>query len=218
MEQFYHELIKKKIKDGKAKRVLNKEQYDKWIYKMIRDCIRNTGIHDGAIKDLASHPYVEQEKRMFWNMKVIYTNKRQRGNVLDHHQFMVYISEDGNYLRITNVINGKSGYSKKNTGDKFDAKIALAIAWARYCKNDIPICRTYITKEHLRNLSAGTVFYDTISGTKMKFVGTDPMNDINIIVWIIEDENRASLASIYPEDNKFSTKLNSLFTKEDDLE
>lgn len=137
---------------------VSKIEFDEWVSKMIRDCIHNTGIHDGAIKDLESYPYVEQHKRLFWNMKFIYTSKGQKGTVLEHHQFKVYISEDGNYLRITNVINGKSGYSKKNTGDKFDARVALAVAWARYCKNTIPKLKTYFTKEQFLDLENGNVF------------------------------------------------------------
>lgn len=196
---------------------VSKIEFDEWVSKMIRDCMHNTGIHDDAIKEIASYPYVEQHKRLFWNMNFIYTSKGQKGTALEHHQFMVYISEDGNYLRITNVINGKSGYSKKNTGDKFDAKIALAIAWARYCKNDIPIQENTLTMDQFKNLKSGTIIYDTLCGTKMKVVGVDPMNNENMIVWTFDecDGSRCHLESIFPQEGKYIFECKSLFRRDD---
>ena len=37
---------------------VSKTEFDEWVSRMILDCIRNTGIHDDAIKDLASFPNV----------------------------------------------------------------------------------------------------------------------------------------------------------------
>ena len=179
---------------------VSKTEFDEWVSRMILDCIRNTGIHDDAIKDLASFPNVEQTKRLFWNMNFIYTNKEQKGNVLKHHQFTVYITEDGNYLRITNVINGKSGYSKKNTGDKFDAKIALAVAWARYCKNTIPKRKTYFTKEQFLDLENGNVFYSN-NGQEFTVIGIEPHTKDMMVVYRERDRNLKEIVTIpYIED------------------
>ena len=179
---------------------VSKIEFNEWVSKMILDCIRNTGIHDGAIKDLASFPYVDQEKRLFWDMHIICMNKGHSGNVLRNHQFMVYISEDGNYLRLTNLINGKSGYSKKNTGDKFDAKIALAVAWARYCKNTIPKLKTYFTKEQFLDLENGNVFYSK-SGQKFIVIGIEPSTKDMMVVYRERDRNLKEIVTIpYIED------------------
>jgi hypothetical protein len=188
-----------------AKKV-SKIEFDEWVSKMILDCIKNTGIHDGAIKELASFPNVEQSKRLFWNMNFIYTNKGPKGTVLKHHQFMVYITEDGNYLRITNVINGKSGYSKKNTGDTFDAKIALAVAWARYCKNTIPKLKTYFTKEQFLDLENGNVFYSK-SGQKFVAIGVEPQTKDMMVVYRERDRNLKEIVTIPYIKDTYSFKI-----------
>ena len=184
---------------------VSKIEFDEWVSETIRDCIRNTGIHDGAIKELASYPYVDQDKKLFWNINFIYTNKGQEGTVLRYHQFMVYISEDGNYLRITNVINGKSGYSKKNTGDKFDARVALAVAWTRYCKNTIPKLKTYFTKEQFLDLENGNVFYSK-NGQKFIAIGIEPQTKDMMVVYRERDRNLKEIVTIPYIENTYSFK------------
>ncbi|MBO7212291.1 MAG: hypothetical protein J6V44_14995 [Methanobrevibacter sp.] len=174
---------------------VSKIKFDMWVSRMINDCIRNTGIHDRVIKDLASFPDVNYEKRLLWDMRVMYTNKGHSGNVLIHHQFMVYISEDENYLRLTNIVNGKSGYSKKNTFDKFDAKIALAVAWARYCKNTIPKLKTYLTKEQFLDLENGNIFYSK-NGQKFIAIGIEPQTKDMMVVYREKDKNLKEIVTI----------------------
>lgn len=187
---------------------VSKIKFDEWVSKMIRDCIRNTGIHDNAIKDLTSFPNVDLEKRLFWNMHVMYMNGGHSGNVLRNHQFMVYISEDGNYLRLTNIANGKSGYSKKNTFDKFDAKIALAVAWARYCKNTIPKLKTYLTKKQFLDLENGNIFYSK-SGQKFIAIGIEPQTKDMMVVYREKDKNLKEIVTIpyIPETYSFNKEL-----------
>lgn len=69
--------------------------------------------------------------------------------------FLTYIPHKGKLILI-NRYNGKSGYAKWDESIPFDGKIALAVAYARYCKIEIPKVRKYLTKENLSRFSLGS--------------------------------------------------------------
>lgn len=196
MELFYHELLKKKIKMGSQKRVLNKEQYNKWVYRMVRECNKVTNLHPQDVYDILNSTYSNIHIENLNGFCLSYDRQQRK-------------------IAIVNVKSGKKGWSKclKYDFDNYNANIALAIAWARYCKNDIPICEETLTRKQIKSLKSGTILYDTISGLKMKFVGIDPMNDENIIVWVFQDESRCSLESIVPYEDRYSFEIKRLFEK-----
>ena len=174
------------------KNIISKGKYEKWIRRMTHNCHKVSGFVSEDVTCL----YVGLDKSFAYRV--------QRGFIL---------SVNNGVLRIYNSRTGSYGWSKKSKKDKWDSRIALAIAWARYCKNEIPMCEERLTKDQIKGFKVGDIIYDTIAGMKMKFVGIDPMNGENIIVWVIQDENRASLESIYPEDGRYSSQCQSLFTK-----
>lgn len=94
------------------------------------------------------------------------------------------ISLNGNKLTIFNTKTGKSGYSKKSIYEpSFNYETALAIAWARYCKNEIPIVKDFITEDNIQSIQNGTIIQDAYSDNRPEyiFIGNYPY-DLNSII------------------------------------
>ncbi|MBO7212290.1 MAG: hypothetical protein J6V44_14990 [Methanobrevibacter sp.] len=111
--------------------VISKEKFNIWVDRILDNCYKVTGI---TFKD------VENVHGSFLTKGLL--SSEEFSDLYDDPyekfgKFLIVMKNHDN-LRIINIINGKSGYSKRNVGDFFDAKIALAVAWARYCKNPIP--------------------------------------------------------------------------------
>ena len=85
-------------------------------------------------------------------------------------------------LRIVNLKTGKTGWSKLNKKDKFNSKIALAIAWARYCKYNIPKVHDFITIDSFTTMKSGTSIFDTYFNDEYIFVGINPVFHNQVVV------------------------------------
>ena len=151
-------------------------QFDNWKTRILNDCKKVSGIEPCDLDFLFHYPVnisaVERGIRVVNTVPaVIYKN----GYV---------ISVNCSKLRIFNITTGKSGYSKKSIYEpSFNYETALAIAWARYCKNEIPKLMKFITEDNIQSIQNGTIIRDVYEANKPEyiFVGNYPY-DINSII------------------------------------
>jgi hypothetical protein len=83
----------------------------------------------------------------------------------------------GNELTIEHLGTHKKGIAKCNPKDKFNIITGLAIAWARYNKEDIPIYEAVPISE----LQNGDTFFDT--GHQYIFVAKSPITEKRYVVY-----------------------------------
>lgn len=129
-------------------------QFDNWKIRILNDCKKVSGIEPCDLDFLLLYPInisgVERGIRVV-DSSVIYKN----GYI---------ISLSGNKLTIFNTKTGKSGYSKKSIHEpSFNYETALAVAWARYCKNEIPIVKDFITEDNIQSIQNGNIIQDVYS-------------------------------------------------------
>lgn len=65
----------------------------------------------------------------------------------------------------------------------FNYRTALAIAWARYCKDEIPRVKVSLNTENMKNIVYGTVIVDTETGSEYIVVGQHPYSKKTIVVF-----------------------------------
>ena len=102
---------------------MTKKQFDKWVESHYYDCTKSTGIGNNVIETIK---YDMRHNNNFTSI----TNKG----------FTISITgKKSKTLRITNAKTSKTGYSSVDlTTETFDIFIGIAIAWARYCNEEIP--------------------------------------------------------------------------------
>lgn len=103
------------------------------------------------------------------------------------NDYMVTYNNKQSILRIINTKTGKVGWSKKNKRDEFNSKIALAIAWARYCKYNIPKVHNCLSLETFANMKSGTPVHDTYFNDDYRFVGINPVFNNQVV--LMPDKN-----------------------------
>lgn len=94
------------------------------------------------------------------------------------------IAKFGNELIIAHLGTNKKGIAKCNPKDKFNIITGLAIAWARYNKEEIPIYEMV----SISGLQNGDTFFDT--GHQYIFVAKSPIAEKRYVVYekINDDE------------------------------
>lgn len=151
-------------------------QFDNWKTRILNDCKKVSGIEPCDLDFLFNYPV---------NIPVTV-----RGvTVVDPVPAVIYkngyvISMNRSKLRIFNVTTGKSGYAKESLYEpSFNYETALAIAWARYCKNEIPIVKDFITEDNIQSIQNGTIIQDVYSDNRPEyiFIGNYPY-DLNSII------------------------------------
>lgn len=135
---------------------MTKKQFDRWVESHYYDCVRSTGITTEVIESLAS-------VYLFTNNDVKYNYFNYKASFEKH--FIVSLSgKRSKTLRIINMKTGKTGYSSVDTTtETFDIFIGIAIAWARYCGEEIPteieedtVEQHYLTIDDFKNMKYGT--------------------------------------------------------------
>lgn len=112
--------------------VICKVKFNIWISRILDNCYKVTGITSKDVENLHGS-FLTKALLSDEEFSELYDIPCKKFG-----KFLIVMRNHDN-LRIINITNGKSGYSKRNVGDFFDPKVALAVAWARYCKNPIPM-------------------------------------------------------------------------------
>lgn len=168
--------------------VICKEKFNIWVDRILDNCYKVTGITSKDVEDIHGS-FLAKTLLSREEFSELYKEPYEKFG-----KFLIVMKNHDN-LRIINITNGKSGYSKRNVGDFFDAKIALAVAWARYCKNTIPKLKTYFTKKQFLDLENGNVFYSK-SGQKFIVIGIEPQTKDMMVVYREKDKNLKEIVTI----------------------
>lgn len=178
-------------------------QFDNWKTRILNDCKKVSGIEPCDLDFLFHYPVnisaVERGIRVVDSLSVIYKN----GYI---------ISLNGNKLTIFNTKTRKSGYSKKSLYESsFNYETALAIAWARYCKNEIPIVKDFITEDNIQSIQNGTIIRDVFSNKNQEyiFIGNYPY-DLNSIVVVFNYIRRTDPIIIKVDTSEFGNRYEIL--------
>lgn len=157
------------------------KQFEHWVERILNDCKRVSGIEASDLEFLFHYPIsVSATDR---NVKVI-KKTLDKANVISCGEYILSLSADKKKFRITNPISGKTGYSKMYKGEiAFNYRTALAIAWARYCKDEIPRVKVSLNTENMKNLTYGTVIVDTETGSEYIVIGQHPYSKKTIVVF-----------------------------------
>lgn len=98
---------------------------------------------------------------------------------------LTYIPNEGRLILI-NKYNGKSGYARWDESIPFNSKVALAVAYARYCKIEIPKVRKYLTKENLNTFILGSTIccysYLINDFQEFEYIAPDTKHENRIII------------------------------------
>jgi hypothetical protein len=156
---------------------MSNENYQDWISRMYNDCNSVTGFN----------VYDVQSVNKFTDKNRCYKNG----------DFVIYVTKNGE-TRITNIKNGKSGYSRCNFNlNTFDPITALAIAWARYCKCEIPKVKEYLTKYEFFELKNGDCFI--VGDSVFTVIGIDCRDFNGIVAYQEYVDNKELMSFIYAE-------------------
>jgi hypothetical protein len=110
---------------------------------------------------------------------------------------LTYIPDKGKLILINNY-NGKSGYARWDESIPFNGKIALAVAYARYCKIEIPKVRKYLTQDNVYKIPLGSTIccLSSVFGTEHEFEFIAPDTKHNYRIIIRTDTGRIESAAI----------------------
>lgn len=140
-------------------RYISVADYDKWLDRIYNDC----PIHKDIAYTAHTLGYCKSD-----NYIVVWDSKKA-------------------ILRIFNLRTGKTGWSRLNKKDRFNSKIALALAWARYCKYNIPKVHDFLSLETFANMKCGTHVHDTYFNDDYRFVGINPVFNNQVV--LMPDKN-----------------------------
>lgn len=113
------------------------KEFDEWV--------------DAIYREFNKHSKIRHED-------VIRLHNKSSNNIIsttDGIYILTYIPNKSKLILI-NKCNGKSGYARWDESIPFNGKIALAVAYARYCKIEIPKVRKYLTTENLSKFNLGS--------------------------------------------------------------
>jgi hypothetical protein len=136
---------------------MNVNEFENWVEKKYHDMMIATSFRLSQITQL--------------NLVV------DKGMAISRTGFTITFIRKSLTIRICNAYTGKTGKAKCNISDTFSFKKGLAIAWARYCQDNIPkvIERFKVYPKTLRN---GDTFYPSENSTeRYTFIGRNPFDN-----------------------------------------
>ena len=159
-------------------RYLLENDWVKWILGKRNDCLNTTKIGMDKIVCLERYPLKSFKTGKFSDDDTyLVPHKSYVANsyksIFNYPFVFTYVD---NKFTISNVKNGKFGYAYCHTYNATDFNIALGVAWARYCGEEVPKIKKYLTKDEFENLSNGTYIFDE-RGYKFIIIGKDPIFD-----------------------------------------
>lgn len=158
----------------------NTRQFEDWTERVLNNCKKDSGI-DPSFLDFLFH-FNATISTAENNIRIIQKEKGKQ-TIISKDNWMMSLSKDERIFRLTNAQNGKTGYSKLNRDDiSFNYRTALAVAWTRYCKNEIPKLKKTITSLTINKLKPNDIVRDIFSGGEYAFIGRHPAIPDRIIV------------------------------------
>ena len=103
---------------------MNKQEFEAWCYRLFTTFCKDIGWTTKRVTN-----YIEA------NIVQEYTDTFD----VPGNPIVVYFAWDESFIRVTNIITGKTGVAKLKDGEENDYIIGLALAYARYTKTRIPI-------------------------------------------------------------------------------
>lgn len=160
------------------------DQFNRWVDRLYNECVKVTGF-----------TYEDVDYLYYTKIGCI----RQKPDLLmtissDSCNTRIDTARKGNYivtvcgvcnLKIINLRNGKFGWSRQcYTEPCFDPKVALAVAFARYCKDEIPKVEKRNRIIDFEKVKFGTeIFYSGRNTWRtIKFIGFDPDDSAKTLI------------------------------------
>lgn len=179
--------------------VTEKEFYE-WSDRMYKEAVNVTGMTKEIVEYLYYtniHCVRSKPERLYVFNNGLFeeTDTCRKGNYI-----ITFCSDSRSTFKIINLKNGKCGWSKMSYyTPKFDGKVALAVAYARYCKNEIPKVKNLKTIISFNNVEPGTELYcHSKSNFKtIKFIAVDPDEPSNIILKVTYKNDQTRLITWY---------------------
>lgn len=165
--------------------VTEKEFYE-WSDKMYKEAVNVTGITEDIVEYLY-YRNIDCFRSKPEGLSVFYDGLLEESDTCRKGNYIITFCTDGrSTFKIINLRNGKCGWSKMPYfAPKFDGKIALAVAYARYCKNEIPKVKKNLKQIlSFNNIEPGTelYFYRESNFKTVKFIAVDPDEPSTIIL------------------------------------
>lgn len=126
----------KKNNSAPVKRYMRKE-FERWVERVYDDFYHNTHFEIVA-RDKEDYWITTRDARNCVNSTYTFSPKRESAIFINGNYTPIVLKLDKNKTYITNINTGKHGSSRKMQHDTYDLFLAVAIAWARYCKIPIP--------------------------------------------------------------------------------
>lgn len=175
----------------------------KWILGKRNDCLNTTKISMDKIVYLERYPLrsfksgkFSDDETYLMPHKSYHTNSNK--SIFNYPFVFTYVN---NKFTISNVKNGKFGYAYRSMYEADnDFNIALGVAWTRYCGEEIPKIKKYLTKEEFTNLENGICICDD-DGDEFFVIGKDIVSENCLVVY-----RHTDITTIYFEENYFYKK------------
>lgn len=176
------------------------EQFSRWVDRLYNECVKVTKF---TCEDVDYLYYTKigcfrKQPNLLCEFVDIQHNKLTGTCTKFLSDFIITLK--GGYFRIINLRNGKSGWSKMAYCEpEFDAKVALAVAFARYYKNEIPKVEKLNRITDFEKVKFGTeIFYSGISSWRtIKFISIDPDDSSQIILKVTYNDGECKLINWY---------------------
>lgn len=146
---------------------MNKQEFEAWCYRLFTTFCKDIGWTTERVKNYIEANIVQEYTHTF----------DVPGNPI-----VVYFYWDHSFIRVTNIITGKTGVAKLRDGDEYDYIIGLALAYARYTKTRIPIL---VKDANFDNLSWDSVLVNKYSKIKYCYSNTPDEDHVVIVPYHI---------------------------------
>lgn len=170
--------------------------YD-WVNRMYQECKRVTGICAEAVETLNDKSIGCFRELPYGYMEFTDTLKNKGVDTFRKNDYIITFRSD---FKIINLKNGKCGWSRMPYfTPKFDGKVALAVAWARYCKCEVPKVETVKRIVDFSKVKSGTeIFFSGKSEFRtVKFISIDPDDCSAIILKVTYDTGETRFVTWY---------------------
>ena len=180
---------------------ITERDFYEWSDRMYKEAVRVTGITKEIVEYLYYrniHCFRSRPERLYLFNDGIHeeSDTCRKGNYI-----ITFCTDGRSTFKIINLKNGKCGWSKMPYfAPKFDGKVALAVAYARYCKNEVPKVKKNIkTIISFNNVEPGTELYYTGKSDfkTIKFISIDPDEPSNIILKVTYKDGVTKLITWY---------------------
>ena len=184
------------------------EQFSWWVDRLYNECVKVTGF---TYEDVDYLYYtkigcIRQKPNLLMTISGdTRIDTARKGNCI------VTLCEHRD-LKIINLRNGKFGWSRQCYSEPyFDPKVALAVAFARYCKDEIPKVDKIKRIFNFEEVKSGTeIFYSGLGSWRtVKFISIDPDDSSQIILKVTYNDGECKLITWYlstRQDGYFYTK------------